>query len=54
MSGTEVEAIDRVGAPRDGDNLSRFVIGKVLTEAQHPNADKLSLCTSTWARPTAA
>ena len=35
----------RVGAPRDGDNLSRFVIGRVLTKAQHPNADKLSLCT---------
>ncbi len=45
MSGTEVEGIDRVGAPRDGDNLSRFVVGKVLTKEQHPNADKLSLCT---------
>ena len=45
MSGTEVEAIDWVGAPREGDNLSRFVVGKVLTKEQHPNADKLSLCT---------
>jgi phenylalanyl-tRNA synthetase beta chain len=45
MSGTEVEGIDRVGAPRDGDNLSRFVVGRVLTREQHPNADKLSLCT---------
>jgi phenylalanyl-tRNA synthetase beta chain len=45
MSGTEVEGIDWVGAPRDPDNLSRFVVGKVLTKEQHPNADKLSLCT---------
>ncbi len=45
MSGTEVEGIDWVGAPRDPENLSRFVVGKVLTKEQHPNADKLSLCT---------
>ncbi len=45
MSGTEVEGIDWVGAPRDPENLSRFVVGKVLTKAKHPNADKLNLCT---------
>jgi phenylalanyl-tRNA synthetase beta chain len=45
MSGTEVEGIEWVGAPRDGDNLSRFVVGKVVTRDKHPNADKLSLCT---------
>ncbi len=45
MSGTEVEGIDWVGAPRDPENLSRFVIGKVVTRDRHPNADKLSLCT---------
>jgi len=45
MSGTEVEGIDWVGAPRDPENLSRFVVGKVLTRDRHPNADKLSLCT---------
>jgi phenylalanyl-tRNA synthetase beta chain len=45
MSGTEVEGIDWVGAPRDPENLSRFVVGKVLTREQHPNADRLSLCT---------
>ncbi|MEI6451022.1 MAG: phenylalanine--tRNA ligase beta subunit-related protein, partial [Actinomycetes bacterium] len=45
MSGTEVEGIDWVGAPRDAGNLSRFVVGKVLTRGRHPNADKLSLCT---------
>ena len=41
MSGTEVEGIDWVGAPRDADNLARFVVGKVVTKDQHPNADKL-------------
>lgn len=45
MSGTEVEGIDWVGATRDAGNLSRFVVGKVLTRGKHPNADKLSLCT---------
>ncbi len=43
-SGTEVEGIDWVGAPRDAENLSRFVVGKVLSRDKHPNADKLSLC----------
>jgi len=45
MSGTEVDGIDWVGAPRDPENLGRFVVGKVLTRDKHPNADKLSLCT---------
>jgi phenylalanyl-tRNA synthetase beta chain len=45
MSGTEVEGIDWVGAPRDPENLARFVVGRVLTREKHPNADKLSLCT---------
>lgn len=45
MSGTEVEGIDWVGAPRDPDNLARFVVGKVVTRERHPNADKLSVCT---------
>jgi len=45
MSGTEVEGIDRVGAPREADNLSRFVVGRVLTKEKHPNADRLNLCT---------
>ena len=44
MSGTEVEGIDWVGAPRDQENLGRFVVGKVLTKEQHPDADKLSIC----------
>ncbi len=45
MSGTEVEGIDWVGAPRDAENLSRFVVGRVLTRERHPNADRLSVCT---------
>ncbi|NLE22829.1 MAG: phenylalanine--tRNA ligase subunit beta [Actinobacteria bacterium] len=45
MSGTEVEGIHWVGAPRDPENLARFVVGKVLTKEKHPNADKLNLCT---------
>jgi phenylalanyl-tRNA synthetase beta chain len=45
MSGSEVETIDWVGAPRDADNVARFVVGKVLICGRHPNADKLSLCT---------
>ncbi|MBN2203725.1 MAG: phenylalanine--tRNA ligase subunit beta, partial [Thermoleophilia bacterium] len=45
MSGTEVEGIDWVGAPRDPENLGRFVVGRVVTRDRHPNADKLSLCT---------
>ena len=44
MSGTEVEGIDWVGAPRGPENLSRFVVGKVLSRDRHPNADKLSVC----------
>ena len=44
MSGTEVEGIDWVGAPRDPENLARFVVGRVMTHEKHPNADKLSLC----------
>src|SRR4051794_9764813 len=41
MSGTEVERIDRVGV---GD-ASSFVIGKVLDAQQHPDADRLRVCT---------
>ncbi len=45
MSGTEVEGVDWVGAPNDPENLSRFVVGKVVTLDKHPDADKLTLCT---------
>lgn len=45
MSGTEVEGIDWVGAPNDPENLSRFVVGRVVTVDKHPGADRLTLCT---------
>jgi phenylalanyl-tRNA synthetase beta chain len=41
MTGTEVERIGAVGPPTaDG-----FVVGKVLSAEQHPNADRLRVCT---------
>ncbi len=40
MTGTEVERIDVVGPPKaDG-----FVVGKVLSAEQHPDADRLRVC----------
>ncbi|MEZ5126127.1 MAG: phenylalanine--tRNA ligase subunit beta [Thermoleophilia bacterium] len=45
MSGTEVEGVEWVGAPRDSENLARFVVGRVATRDKHPNADRLNLCT---------
>jgi phenylalanyl-tRNA synthetase beta chain len=44
LSGTEVERIDWVGAPRDDENLSLFRVGRVKSKERHPNADKLWLC----------
>ncbi|MBS1679407.1 MAG: phenylalanine--tRNA ligase subunit beta [Actinobacteria bacterium] len=41
MTGTEVERIDVVGPPAP-DN---FVIGKVTEAVQHPDADRLRVCT---------
>jgi phenylalanyl-tRNA synthetase beta chain len=41
MTGTEVERIDIVGPPAP-DN---FVIGKVTEAVQHPDADRLRVCT---------
>ncbi|MGP0103717.1 MAG: phenylalanine--tRNA ligase subunit beta [Solirubrobacteraceae bacterium] len=41
MTGTKVEAIHRHGVPAtDG-----FVVGRVLTAEQHPDADRLKVCT---------
>ena len=42
MTGTEVE---RVGAGRPARAASGFVVGRVLTREQHPDADRLSVCT---------
>ncbi|MBI4898567.1 MAG: phenylalanine--tRNA ligase subunit beta [Actinobacteria bacterium] len=40
MTGTEVERVVRHGA----QTTEGFVIGKVLTREQHPDADRLSVC----------
>ena len=42
MTGTKVEALHRRGVP---DGLDLYRVGRVLTREQHPNADRLSLCT---------
>jgi len=41
MTGTEVDRIDHHGV----DALEHFVVGKVITCAQHPDADRLRVCT---------
>ncbi len=40
MTGTEVDRIHHHGV----DGLEHFVVGKVLTREQHPDADRLSVC----------
>ena len=42
MTGTKLEAVHRIGVP-DGAEL--FRVGRVITREQHPDADRLSLCT---------
>ncbi len=44
LTGTEVERVAGVGISDEGDNLSHFVVGKVLECGRHPDADKLSVC----------
>jgi phenylalanyl-tRNA synthetase beta chain len=44
LTGTEVERVAPVGVPGDGENLERFVVGKVLECGRHPDAEKLSVC----------
>src|SRR5690349_18811259 len=41
MTGTEVERINTHGVTA----LENFVVGRVLTREQHPDADRLSVCT---------
>jgi phenylalanyl-tRNA synthetase beta chain len=43
-SGTEVDAIRRVGPRPDEGDLESFRVGKVLSVERHPDADKLSVC----------
>jgi phenylalanyl-tRNA synthetase beta chain len=40
MTGTKLEALHRRGVR----NADRYRVGRVLSRAQHPNADRLSLC----------
>src|SRR5262249_54934451 len=41
MTGTEVERIEVVGPP----SAERFLVGKVEAAEQHPDADRLRVCT---------
>jgi phenylalanyl-tRNA synthetase beta chain len=41
MTGTKVEAIHHHGVP----SVENFVVGKVLSTEQHPDADRLKVCT---------
>ena len=45
LTGTEVERVSQAGIPGDKENLSRFLVGKILDCGRHPDADKLSVCT---------
>jgi phenylalanyl-tRNA synthetase beta chain len=40
LTGTELERIERVGVP----SAENFVVGKVLSAEQHPDADRLKVC----------
>ena len=42
MTGTKLEALHHRGVPA---HVELYRVGRVLTRAQHPNADRLSLCT---------
>ena len=41
LTGTKLEALHRRGVPRA---LERYRVGRVITREQHPNADRLTLC----------
>jgi phenylalanyl-tRNA synthetase beta chain len=43
-SGTALERIVRVGVPPDDGNASYFRIGRVLAADQHPDAERLKVC----------
>jgi phenylalanyl-tRNA synthetase beta chain len=44
ISSLEVDRLIDVGVADDGDNLARFVVGRVVSADAHPNADRLQLC----------
>jgi phenylalanyl-tRNA synthetase beta chain len=44
ISSAEVEGIERIGVSDQDGNLGRFLVGRVVDAAKHPNADRLQLC----------
>ncbi len=44
ISSVEVERVIDVGVADEGGNLGRFLVGRVLEVAAHPNADRLRVC----------
>ena len=40
LTGTELERVERIGVPSD----EGFVVGKVVSAEQHPDADRLTVC----------
>ena len=44
VSSAEVERVVRTGVRDEDGNLERFVLGRVVDAAPHPNADRLQLC----------
>jgi phenylalanyl-tRNA synthetase beta chain len=51
ISALEVDRLVDVGVPDVDDNLSHFVVGRVLAADPHPNADRLQLCQVDVGRP---
>ena len=44
ISAVEVERVVDIGVPDVDGNLGRFLVGRVLEVAAHPNADRLRVC----------
>ena len=44
ISAVEVERVVDIGVPDVDGNLGRFLVGRVLDVAAHPNADRLRVC----------
>ncbi len=44
ISSLEIERVLEAGVTDEGDNLGRFVVGRVISADPHPNADRLQLC----------
>lgn len=51
-SGTAVEEVASVRVPEDAANLDLFRVGHVVEAVQHPNADRLRVCTVDVGEPT--